>query len=225
MFKFLCGLEIIVQLEETEMFVKVFVKVKNLKILSKCFEYELHLKPYAKTYSEFKKQKKILKQEEAKELSEKLCKDTTQFHNMDIENQKLISPYLPLENEKEGKFRRYLENDDYHTCIEDDEFDFNGQWDFEDSAESQELVNQEEDDENRVIENLEKKDEKKEEKIDSEAKCPKNCRIFRNIDKLRIIESSMEEIANINLIKKHPEFTESLYLRNYIQYKDRMTNR
>ena len=209
MFKFLCGLTTTIELEESEMFVKLFVKVKNLKILSECFEYEMQLKPYAQVYSEFKKEKRILKEEEAIELSKLICLDRTQFHQIDLDDQKLISPYLPLFEDKTDKFRKYLENDDYHTCIEDDEFEFNNQWDFEDSSEDSD------DEDGGAI---------KEEEV-NEPKCPKNCCVFRNIDKLRIIEKSMNEIANINLIKKHPDFADTFFIRNYLQYKDKMSDK
>ncbi len=264
--------------------------------LSESFDYELQLKPYAHIYDEFKKQKKILKEEEAKELASKLCKDKTQFHQINLNNQKLISPYVPFFEDKYDKFRKYLENDDLHTCVEQDEFVFNAEWDFESSSsessvnydeeeeeaqegneaekskeesnnqnsvndkKSEEGKDQDESNEKKEIkedneeeiklkeenkeangnkeetskkdENLEgekqgeekKPEEKKEEekKDGDDPECDNFCDIFRNIDKLRLIEKSIDELANINLIKKHPDFNDSFYLRNYFQYQKRM---
>jgi hypothetical protein len=267
--------------------------------LAESFDYEMQLKPYAHIYDEFKKQKKILKEEEAKELAKKLCEDKSQFHQINLNNQKLISPYVPFFEDKYDKFRKYLENDDFHTCVEDEEFEFNNEWDFESSS-SEEEENYEEDEEAQEAqegqedeakkskdesknqnslndkiseerkdqdelvkkkeikedneeeirlkeenkeadgnkEEIPKKDEnlegekqgeekkpeeiKVEENKNEEAKCPNYCDIFRNIDKLRLIEKSIDELANINLIKKHPDFNDSFFLRNYFQYQKRM---
>lgn len=276
MFKFLSGLTTTVEVEENEIYVKIYVKPWNLYILSECFDYELQLKPYAYVYQQFKKEKRLLKEEEAEELAKKLNKDKTQFHQLDLDNQKMFPPFIPLQEDKTDKHRRYLENDDFHTCIEDDEFDFNGGWDFDSSSSSSEGdyndnhdfydEDQQEDmhleneynpeiemhhkrkehqeielkeiviEENKEKERLlkeetpiednkqgEKKEEEKSEDKKDDKICRQNCGIFRNIDKLRLVESAMDELANINLIKKHPDYYDSFYLRNYMPYQKRMT--
>jgi hypothetical protein len=363
------------------MFVKYYVtKPAYLNRIAECFDYELQLKPYAYTYSEFKKQRKILKVEEAMEIKKQMCLDKSQFHQIDVDNQKLVSPYLPFYSDKKEKFRKYLENDDLHTCVEDEELIFNRIFHNESSCnldqeeelkledaeeEEEEEEEQENEEENKKVEeneenkieglekgnipkdniikeevkeaitnkgeeiklidtdpkvdnkeikheelndnniklsnfsdqnnnidleinikerNLkeklieskkvslemtgiflkkidennkkeeknneeeikgndvlkqeeekknnndeflekeEKKQEDEEEEIDLN-KCRHNCDIYRNLDKLRLTERSIYEVANMNLLKKHPDFNDSFFLRNYFQYQKKVSEK
>ena len=100
-------------------------KEESYEAFADFFGYELQLKPYAQSYDEMHELSKSTNINSRKNSSIKISsftnKKTLQFFQLDEDNCLHFPPYFPFEIEKKIKYRRYLQNDDYHECEYDEE--------------------------------------------------------------------------------------------------------
>jgi len=165
----------------------------------------------------------LLKLQKSKEIMTQLLKQNFEFEEVDINDQHYFPPYFPMDNEKIVKFRKYLGNDDIHECANEEQYKL---WiNMEDYQESEEEESFDSD--NPEAKNELETQEKNNNKIYDvlkEIPCEKSCFYNRNIDRLRIIASSLDEVINFDVLRNFDQIYETdLLINNYPEYESKTT--
>ncbi len=198
--KFFYGIEAIIEIDETNsVFVKLYGTELNFQILADSYKFHLQIKPYANYYDQLSKRVQYICENENDLLllSENRNILNQQFAEMDQNNHLNFPPYLCYLKEKNLKFRRYTNDDNYHNCPRDPEFTV--------SKHTQSF-------------NSPSKKPFWMSNIEEIAYLPNCCSVFRNIDKIRLIICTFEDKILLNL-KKYGSLESIYILRNFKESK------
>ncbi len=194
--KFFYGIEAIIEIDETNsVFVKFYGTELNFQILADSFKFHLQIKPYANYYDQLSKRVQYICENENDLLllSENRNILNQQFADLDQDNHLNFPPYLCYLKDKNLKFRRFTNDDNYHNCPRDPEFTVSkATHSFFTPAKKTSWISN----------------------IEEISYLPKCCSVFRNIDKIRLIKCTFEDKILLNL--KRYGSLESIYiLRNF----------
>jgi hypothetical protein len=125
-------------------------------------------------------------------------KNQIQFHKVNFEDVSCFPPYLNFTKKKKPYFRKYTTGDLFHDC----KF----------------LTEQNKENDEEVVRL----------RIDSLGNCPGGelkCSIFRNIDKLRLLQLSLTSILSVDKVKMDPSFKGSKIIRDDQAYENQFQKR
>ena len=199
MLRFVSNLQIKLEIDtRNQILVKIWGSEQTFEVLAENEEYSLQLKAYAKQFGLFKEEivekKGLLYKEQMVELI-----DPEHFHNMDyaemaIEDARNFPPHVPYEMNKNLKFVRYDSRDDFINRYQDPEFKYHTN------------------DEGEVCQD------------NNTIRCEnEGLSIFRNIDKLRLIQKVLSSNVNLEFLSSIKVLEYSIYVRNFKDYKEELT--
>lgn len=143
-----------------------------------------------------------------------VLKESYEFDKTNIREHHYFPPYVPFDEKKLQKFRKYLITDEIHECARDETYKL---WiDNDDyNSDSSEENFDDEDEEQKKIREMEKTD-KKENKYNilSYIPCENNCFYFRNIDRLRISQTAVDEVLNLYEFEQLKNIDINFYMIN-----------
>lgn len=127
--RFIVGMHAKIEVfENKEVFIYFNLHKKALPVIAEALGYVMQTKPYAAQFRLFMRKKfekggkkKLLFKEE-QELLVKLLKKNESFEDLNHEDQLKFPPYFCFERSKTSKFRKYCNDDDFHSCYKDPEF-------------------------------------------------------------------------------------------------------
>ena len=153
-----------------------------------------------------------------------ILNENFEFDQVDMNNQHFFPPFAKFEMERFDKFRKYLDNDIIHECPKEDQYKL---WiNKKDFLNTKNIQDKDEEETSLVdetnAEELKKNEDSKIFDVVKEVECG-NCYYFRNIDRLRIIQNSIDQVLNLNQFtnKLNDIFECAILLNNHSRYKEK----